>query len=106
MNTTVYASVGALWLCSLLAGPAVWGSGLSSSIAASSAEITAQSPPPPGAVTGAPRVESGNSPQPRVDLLGNEIEDAVADYRVDLGGDVYERHSPETAVPRLGSPSS
>jgi hypothetical protein len=51
-------------------------------------------------------MESSNSPEPRVDLLGNEIEDAVADYRVDLGGDVYERHSPETALLRLGSPSS
>lgn len=104
----IYAAIGVLWLCSLVAGPAVWGSGLPSLIAASSAEITAQpmSRPRGVGVTGAPRVESGNSLQPRVDLLGNEVEDAVADYRIDLGGDVYERHSPETAVPKLGSPSS
>jgi hypothetical protein len=106
MTKTVYAAIGVLWLCSLIAGPAVWGSGLSSLIAASSAEITAQPMSPLRGVTGSPRVESGSSLEPRVDLLGNEIEDAVADYRIDLGGDVYERHSPETAVPKLGSPSS
>ena len=107
MTKTVYAAIGVLWLCSLVAGPAVWGSGPSSLIAASSAEITAQPMSTAGGgVTAAPRVESGNSLEPRLDLLGNEVEDAVADYRIDLGGDVYERHSPETAVPRLGSPSS
>jgi hypothetical protein len=106
MKLKVYASLGVLWLGSLLAGQAVWGHGLSSPIAASSAEITAQPQWVSGEVKSTPGVEAGNSPEPRVDLLGNEIEDAVADYRVDLGGDVYERHSPETAVPKLGSPSS
>ena len=106
MKQRVYASVGVLWLGSLVAGQAMGGHGLSSPIAASSAEITAQSSWVPGEVKSEPGVESGNSPERRVDLLGNEIEDAVADYRVDLGGDMYERHSPETAVPRLGSPSS
>ena len=38
------------------------------------------------------------------DVYGNEIEDAVTDYRIDPAGDVYERHSPETEVPRLGPP--
>jgi len=106
VKRTIYGSVGVLWLCSFLAGPAVWGAGLSSLIAASLADITAQPALQPGAVIGAPRVEAGNSIEPGVDLLGNDVENAVADYRVDLGGDVYERHSPETAIPRLGSPSS
>jgi hypothetical protein len=105
MKTTVYAAIGILWLCSLFAGSAVWCSGLTSLIASSPAGITAQPIVVPSAVTRGPQVES-SSLEPRVDLLGNEIEDAVADYRVDLGGDVYERHSPETAVPKLGSPSS
>jgi hypothetical protein len=44
--------------------------------------------------------------QPRLDVYGNEIDDAVTDYRIDRRGDVYERHSPETEVPRLAPPVS
>lgn len=106
MTKTFYAALGALWLSSLFAGPAVWHPGVSSPIAAMTAEITAQPLRGPGEVVSAPSVESNRSPKPQLDLLGNEVEDAVADYRVDLGGAVYERHSPETAVPKLGSPSS
>src|SRR4029434_10963001 len=40
----------------------------------------------------------------RVDLFGNEVDDAVGDYRVDRAGDVYERHSPETEVAKLHPP--
>lgn len=38
---------------------------------------------------------------PRLDVYGNEIEDAIGDYRIDPRGDVYESHSPDTEVPRL-----
>ena len=38
---------------------------------------------------------------PKMDVLGNQIDDAVGDYRVDVRGDLYERHSPETEVSRL-----
>lgn len=41
-----------------------------------------------------------------IDRYGNEIERAISDYRVDYRGDIYERHSPDTAVPRLGPPST
>src|SRR5688572_13197435 len=40
-----------------------------------------------------------------VDRYGNQIEDAMGDYRVDPRGDIFERHSPTTAVPRLPDPS-
>ena len=43
-------------------------------------------------------------PASRVDLNGNEIDDAVGDYRVDLRGEMYERHAPDTALPHLGEP--
>ncbi len=43
---------------------------------------------------------------PHFDLYGNEIEDAVTDYRLEQGGAVYESHSPDTEVPRLGPPVS
>jgi hypothetical protein len=39
-----------------------------------------------------------------VDLYGNEVRPAVALYKVDPAGALYEEHSPETEVPRLGSP--
>jgi hypothetical protein len=43
---------------------------------------------------------------PRLDLYGNEIENAIGDYRIDIRGDIYERHSPDTEVTRLAAPSS
>ena len=42
----------------------------------------------------------------RVDMYGNPIETAIGDYRIDPTGEIYERHSPDTAVPRLGVPSA
>jgi len=39
--------------------------------------------------------------QPRIDVYGNEIDEAVGDYRVDPRGDMYERHSPDTALLKL-----
>ena len=38
-----------------------------------------------------------------VDLYGNEVSDAVAKYRTDTTGTIYELHSPHTELPRLGS---
>jgi hypothetical protein len=99
-------AIGIFWSISFLAGRALVPTALASPIAATSAEITAQSPAASGEVISAPNTEDEGPADPRVDLLGNEIEDAVADYRFDIGGGIYERHSPETAVPRLGSPST
>jgi len=42
----------------------------------------------------------------RMDRYGNQIETAVGDYRIDRRGEMYERHSPDTAVPRLGVPGA
>jgi hypothetical protein len=44
--------------------------------------------------------------QPRVDLYGNEVVEAVGDYRVDVQGEIYERHAPDTAVLRLAPPGT
>jgi hypothetical protein len=41
-----------------------------------------------------------------VDLYGNEITAAVAKYKLDATGSLYETHSPQTELPRLGSPKS
>ena len=40
------------------------------------------------------------------DLYGNEINDAIATYTFDPSGSLYELHSPQTEIPRLGSPKS
>ena len=42
--------------------------------------------------------------EPRIDLNGNEIDDAVGDYRIDRRGELYERHAPDTALLRLSAP--
>jgi hypothetical protein len=39
-----------------------------------------------------------------VDFNGNEVRPAVARYKIDPAGALYEEHSPDTEVPRLGSP--
>ena len=42
--------------------------------------------------------------EPQVDLNGNEIDEAVGDYRVDRRGEMYERHAPDTALIHLSAP--
>jgi hypothetical protein len=41
-----------------------------------------------------------------VDLYGNDVTSAVAKYNLDADGSLYEAHSPQTQLPRLGSPKS
>ena len=41
-----------------------------------------------------------------VDLYGNEVNDAIATYTLDPTGSLYELHSPQTELPRLGGPKS
>lgn len=40
------------------------------------------------------------------DRYGNEVRQAVARYKVDPAGVLYEEHSPDTEVPRLPAPKS
>jgi hypothetical protein len=53
-----------------------------------------------------PAAAIGVSIRPNVDIYGNEVERAVGGYRVDFDGDLYEEHNPDTAVLKLGPPSS
>jgi len=41
-----------------------------------------------------------------LDLFGNEIYEAVAEYTIDEDGSLYEMHSPQTDAARLPSPTS
>jgi len=43
---------------------------------------------------------------PTLDAYGNEVTEAVATYKLDASGAMYEEHSPQTEVPRLGSPKT
>jgi hypothetical protein len=45
-------------------------------------------------------------PLDTIDLYGNEVTDAVAEYTIDRAGSLHELHSPQTELPRLGSPKS
>ena len=49
------------------------------------------------------RTDEGES---TTDLYGNEVTDAVAKYKLDAEGSLYELHSPHTELPHLGSPKS
>ena len=44
--------------------------------------------------------------QELVDRCGNEVSNAVGDYRIDQQGDLYERHAPDVAVEKLGPPGT
>ena len=44
--------------------------------------------------------------QPNTDIFGNRVDRAVGEYRVDVRGDLYEEHNPDTAILKLGPPSS
>ena len=46
------------------------------------------------------------SDDPVIAAYGNEVSEAVATYKLDPSGEVYEEHSPQTAVPKLGSPKT
>ena len=41
-----------------------------------------------------------------LDIYGNGISEAVATYKIDSAGAIYEEHSPQTEVLKLGSPKS
>ena len=42
----------------------------------------------------------------QLDLNGNDVTDAVATYRFGSDGSLYESHSPQTELPKLGPPKS
>jgi hypothetical protein len=53
-----------------------------------------------------PTGEVRRTSTPNLDVYGNQVERAVGGYRADPLGELYEEHSPDTAVLKLGPPSS
>lgn len=44
--------------------------------------------------------------EPKIDRYGNQVHEAVGDYRVDQRGVLYERHAPDKPLPKLGPPGT
>ncbi|HUR34720.1 MAG TPA: hypothetical protein VM032_13045 [Vicinamibacterales bacterium] len=53
-----------------------------------------------------PLLDDPEPEQEQRDLYGNDISDAVAKYKSDRSGSVYEEHSPQTEVARLKPPTT
>src|SRR5215510_5151750 len=51
-------------------------------------------------------VEGESNEDEATDVFGNRVTPAVATYQLDAAGSLYELHSPQTQLPRLGSPKS
>jgi hypothetical protein len=88
----------ALWVAAVLVGHQMW-----------TARVSASHHAPAPAVFSLPAGEDRETgraadfgARPRLDVYGNEIDEAIGDYRVDPRGDTYESHSPDTALLKLG----
>ena len=97
--------IAVLFFATLFAGSNMW------TRVAAHRNIVVIQPPPIGDTTsvldGRRRALHGSREdwaEPRIDLNGNEIDDAVGDYRVDRQGELYERHAPDTALLHLSAP--
>jgi hypothetical protein len=53
-----------------------------------------------------PSDDAGEDVDAPIDLYGNGVSPAVATYSLDALGSLYEEHSPQTELPRLGSPKT
>lgn len=66
-------------------------------------------PSEPGATSRDVAIEldaHGDDADATADLRGNDVTPAVATYSFDALGSLYEVHSPQTELPRLGSPKT
>jgi hypothetical protein len=99
--------MGGLWVLAAIAGHEMWTPRVSSTThaVARQTETTAISIPlveQAGAEDASITANPGT--QPQFDLFGNQIDEAVGDYRIDPRGDMYEQHAPDTALLKLGPP--
>jgi hypothetical protein len=96
--------VGVTWVLAAIAGHEMWTPRVSAvpQSAPTRTETTAISIPVAVDVSD---IEEHRA-QPRLDVYGNIIDEAVGDYRIDPQGDVYEWHSPDTALLELGPPGA
>jgi hypothetical protein len=97
--------VGLVWLTILIAVAGGWNAGGTRHHVRVFAPPGTRTAPVLDDATYSEVFSAGAASPPRVDLYGNEVEDAIGDYRIDVRGDIYERHSPDTEVTQLAAPS-
>ena len=98
-------AIAALALCALFTTQLVTTSRFEEPLAAVPIARPIEAPAPShvaGADPGAPAEDADGA----ADFYGNEVTPAVAKYSFDALGSLYELHSPQTELPRLGSPKS
>lgn len=96
--------VGLLWLTVLIVVGGAWSAGASRR-AEASAPTGTRSSLMPAATNHSDAFALDAASPPLLDLYGNEVDNAVGDYRIDIRGDLYERHSPGTEVTQLAAPT-
>ncbi len=94
--------MGGLWVLAVVAGHEMWTPTASAVHQSSRSETTAISIPLVEEAT----ATANPYTQPEFDVYGNQIDEAVGDYRVDPRGDLFEQHSPDTALLKLGAPGA
>jgi len=95
---------GIIWIVLVLVSHGIW-----TASAVSSAPAMAPQPHDTTSVSDldvGPEAWPDSPPARRVDVYGNEVEDAITEYRIDVRGDLYERHAPQTALPRPKRPGA
>ena len=85
-----------------IVGGAVMTAVMLASFAVGSTTATTEVPAP----ASEPEVWAAPPAAARVDLYGNEIEAAITEYHIDLRGELYERHAPQTALPEPKRPGA
>ena len=99
--------MGAIWVLAAIAGHEMWTPRVSAVPEARQTETTSISIPlVEDAAAEEATAEADPYRQPEFDLYGNQIDQAVGDYRVDPLGDLYEQHSPDTALLKLAPPEA
>ncbi len=97
--TAIRVVLVAIWVAILLVSRSIW---------TTPAAAMPSSPPLDLSTTAVSDDDAMAAPasgmKPRVDLYGNPIDTAVGDYRIDIRGDVYEHHDPDTAIADLAPP--
>jgi hypothetical protein len=96
--------VGVLWLTIVIVVASAWSAGASRPRVHAAPASTGTTPVLDD-TTNSDAFAAPAAAEPRFDLYGNEIDNAIGDYRVDFRGDIYERHSPDTEVTELAAPS-
>lgn len=105
--------VGVMVLAVLVAGVST--PSPSAASAATTNSVISDTPQDSGQVFARPGNSDGDLPSSievdpddgtKIDLQGDEVTPALARYRFDAQGNIYETHAPHTEVPRLGPPQT